>query len=63
MLSICELVVAKGVDVSAMSDHGITGLIAAASEGHVAIVELLLVKGEAEPDAKDKVGGKTDIKT
>lgn len=55
MGSICELVVEKGVDVSAKSDDGITALIAAASEGHAAIVELLLGKANADPDAKDKV--------
>lgn len=55
MLSICELVVEKDVDVAAMSDDGITALIAAASEGHAAIVELLLEKAKAGPDAKDKV--------
>lgn len=55
MESICELVVEKGLDVGAMSDDGITALIAAASEGHAAIVELLLGKGNAHPDAKDKV--------
>lgn len=55
MLSICELVVEKDVDVAAMSDDGITALIAAASEGHAAIVELLLGKAKAGPDAKDKV--------
>lgn len=55
MLVICELVVEKGVDVAAMSDDGITALIAAASEGHAGIVELLLGKAKADPDAKDKV--------
>lgn len=55
MLIICELVVEKGVDVAAMSDDGITALIAAASEGHAGIVELLLGKAQADPDAKDKV--------
>lgn len=56
MLVICELVVEKGVDVAAMSDDGITALIAAASEGHAGIVELLLgEKANADPDAKDKV--------
>lgn len=55
MLVICELVVEKGVDVAAMSDDGITALIAAASEGHAGIVELLLEKAKADPDAKDKV--------
>lgn len=55
MLVICELVVEKGVDVAAMSDDGITALIAAASEGHAGIVELLLGKARADPDAKDKV--------
>lgn len=55
MLVICELVVEKGVDVAARSDDGITALIAAASEGHAGIVELLLGKAKADPDAKDKV--------
>lgn len=55
MLSICELVVEKGVDVAAMSDDGITALIAAASEGHAAIVDLLLGKAGADANAKDKV--------
>lgn len=55
MLVICELVVEKDVDVAAMSDDGVTALIAAASEGHAGIVELLLDKAEADPDAKDKV--------
>lgn len=55
MLSICELVVEADVDVGAMSHDGITALIAAASEGHSAIVELLLGKAKASPDAKDKV--------
>lgn len=55
MLSICELVVGADVNVGAMSHDGITALIAAASEGHAAIVELLLGKAKAGPDAKDKV--------
>lgn len=55
MVSICELVVENGVDVGAKSDDGITALIAAASEGHAEIVELLLGKTETDPDAKDKV--------
>lgn len=55
MLSICELLVEKEVDVAAMSDDGITALIAGASEGHAAIVDVLLGKAKADPDAKDKV--------
>lgn len=54
MSSICKLVVENGVDVGAKSDDGITALIAAASEGHADIVELLLGEAKAEPDAKDK---------
>lgn len=55
MLSICELVVEKGVNVDGVSDDGITGLIAGASEGHADIVSLLVGEAKADPDAKDKV--------
>lgn len=56
MESICQLVIERGMDVGAMSDDGITALIAAASEGHANIVELLLGRAKADPNATDKVG-------
>lgn len=55
MLSICELLLDKEVDVEAMSEDGFTALIAGASGGHAHIVELLLEKGKANPNARDKV--------
>lgn len=55
MFSICELLLDKEVDVEAMSEDGFTALIAGASGGHAHIVELLLEKGKANPNARDKV--------
>lgn len=42
--------------VDAASDEGVTPLLAAASEGHVAILKKLLGTGNADANAKDKEG-------
>jgi ankyrin repeat protein len=44
------------LDVGAVNDEGITALIAASSEGHKAVVELLLTKTTAAVNAQDKDG-------
>lgn len=56
METICQLLIEKGMDVGAASIDGVTALIAAASEGHADIVELLLSRANADPNARDKVG-------
>ncbi|KAL9181110.1 hypothetical protein ACHAXT_009915 [Thalassiosira profunda] len=42
--------------VDAASDEGVTPLLAAASEGHLAILDKLLSTGKADVNAKDKEG-------
>jgi ankyrin repeat protein len=42
--------------VDTASDEGVTPLLAASSEGHVAIVKMLLSTGKADVNAKDKEG-------
>ncbi|KAL3801144.1 hypothetical protein ACHAW5_011092 [Stephanodiscus triporus] len=42
--------------VDSASDEGVTPLLAASSEGHVAIVKMLLSTGGADVNAKDKEG-------
>lgn len=54
MGTVCELILEKGMDVGAVSDDGITALIAAAGEGHANIVQLLLEKAGADPNTRDK---------
>jgi len=47
---------ASELDVNAVNDEGITALVAASSEGHHAVVELLVSKTAAAVNAKDKDG-------
>jgi len=56
---VAELLIAKGADVNAKDDDGVTPLFDAALLGHTAIAELLIEKG-ADVNAKD-MGGKTAL--
>ena len=51
-----KALLAAGADVTAANNEGITPLIAACSEGHVSVVELLLEHEGVDANARDKDG-------
>ena len=53
---VAELLIAKGADVNAKNDNGVTPSHLAAQKGHNEVVELLIVKG-ADVNAKTESGG------
>ena len=55
-MPIVKALLAAGADVTAANNEGITALIAACSEGHVSVVELLLENEGVDAIARDKDG-------
>eukprot|EP00611_Tribonema_gayanum_P006618 TRINITY_DN1589_c0_g1_i2.p1 TRINITY_DN1589_c0_g1~~TRINITY_DN1589_c0_g1_i2.p1 ORF type:complete len:158 (-),score=55.05 TRINITY_DN1589_c0_g1_i2:114-587(-) len=56
MSDVAQHLIAKGVDPGAVSEDGVTALIAAASEGHAEIVQKLVQEAGASPDQADAKG-------
>jgi len=60
-LKIVEALVAAGTDVNAQNVMGQTALMLAADNNQIAVAELLVIKGRADRDLRDKVGVVTEL--